>query len=232
MTRKTKAEDFDQLPASEQWVVRQLDAAATETRAPAALRERIEADRRARPQRAPRWPLRPVYAGATAAVLAVAALAIVLVSPAGTPGGPSLSQAAALAVRGSASAPPAPDSKDPAVKLGRNVEDVYFPNWSRLHWRAVGQRSDRIDGRGASTVFYEWKGRRIAYTIVSAPALSQPAASVTTLNGTELRTLNLDGREVVTWRRAGHTCVLSGVGVPTGDLRQLAAWTAPGLERG
>jgi hypothetical protein len=46
------------------------------------------------------------------------------------------------------------------------------------------------------------------------------------LNGVELRTLKLGGRVVVTWRRAGHTCVLSGASVPPGELQQLAAWQA------
>jgi anti-sigma factor RsiW len=217
----------------ERSVVEHLHKAAETTRAPGALRARIEAERGLR--RAPRglgWPLRPAYAGASAAVLAVVALAVVLVSPAGTPSAPSVGQAASLALRGSSAAPPTPDRSDPAVKLGRNVEDVYFPNWTRFRWRAVGQRGDRLDGRSASTVYYEWMGKRIAYTIVSAPALSQPAASTTTLNGTELRTLRLDGRDVVTWRRAGHTCVLSGAGVNATVLEQLAAWKAPGLERG
>jgi hypothetical protein len=81
------------------------------------------------------------------------------------------------------------------------------------------------------TVYYDWKGKRIAYTIVAAPALRTPAAQVTHLNGTELRTLKVDGRLVVTWRRAGHTCVLSGAGVPAERLQRLAAWTAPGLEK-
>ena len=30
-------------------------------------------------------------------------------------------------------------------------------------------------------------------------------------------------------RRAGNTCVLSGVGVPAAELQRLAAWSAPAL---
>src|ERR1700730_10919957 len=55
----------------ERSVVEHLHRAAESTRAPAALRERLEVGRGAR--RAPRsvgWPLRPAYAGATAAALA------------------------------------------------------------------------------------------------------------------------------------------------------------------
>ena len=79
----------------------------------------------------------------------------------------------------------------------------------------------------AVTVYYEWHGRRLAYTIVGAPALATPAASLRQLDGTVLRTLHLHGRLVVTWQRANHTCVLSGSGVPAGELQKLAAWRVP-----
>ena len=67
----------------------------------------------------------------------------------------------------------------------------------------------------------------VAYTIVGVPALSQPKASVTQKNGVELRTLKIDGRTVVTWRRDGHTCVISGPGLSATDLQRLAAWSEP-----
>jgi hypothetical protein len=44
-----------------------------------------------------------------------------------------------------------------------------------------------------------------------------------------LQTFTFHNRLVVTWRRAGHTCVLSGAGISTRELSKLAAWTAPGL---
>jgi hypothetical protein len=168
------------------------------------------------------------FTGALAGAVAAAVLALVLL-PAGTPGAPSVSQAAGIAVRGPAQAPPSADPRQPA-KLGKDVQDVYFPNWSKsFGWEATGQRSDRLRGRLAVTVYYRWRGHTIAYTIVSAPALSQPSARVTSVNGTALRTLTINGRLVVTWRRAGHTCVLSGVGIPATELQKLAAWKAPGI---
>jgi hypothetical protein len=200
---------------------------ARSVRAPASLRAGIEADRGrvSKPRRG------VAYGGAVAGALAAVLLAVVLISPAGTPGAPSVSQAAAIATRGPAAAPPSPDPRTPG-KLDRNVEEVYFPDWSTsFHWRAIGQRIDRVNGRLARTVFYDWNGARIAYTIVAAPALRQPAGQVSSLNGTQLRTFKMNGRLVVTWRRAGHTCVLSGATVPAGELQQLAAWTAPGLEK-
>jgi hypothetical protein len=171
------------------------------------------------------------YRGAFAGALAAVVLALVLVLPGGTPGGPSVSQAAALGLLAPSAPAPTPDPSAPAAKLGRDVENVYFPNWAKLGWRAVGERSDTIAGRHAVTVYYGWHGERVAYTIVGAPALRSPAAEIRWLNHTQLRTLTLGGRLVVTWHRTGHTCVLSGAGVSAAQLQRLASWSAPGLSR-
>ena len=213
----------------ERGVAEALRRAGSVTRAPAAVRARVEAER-ARRHRVAR---RPVYAATLAAALAVAiVLMVMLVLPEGTPGAPSVGQAAELGSLGPAAPGPAPDPDAPAVKLGRDVEGTYFPNWSaKFGWRAVGQRVDRINGRLARTVFYEDNGRRIAYTIIAAPALAQPPGPVSSVKGTELRTMTLGGRTVVTWRRAGHTCVLSGVRLAASQLQRLAAWRVPALER-
>ncbi|MEA2147496.1 MAG: hypothetical protein QOG59_3083, partial [Solirubrobacteraceae bacterium] len=196
-------------------------------RAPERLRARIAAARPSRPVRARR---RATYGGGVAGALAAVVLALVLALPSGTPGAPSISQAAALAGLGADAPAPVPDPDAPAVKLGAKVGHVYFPNWTkRFGWEAIGRRTDRISGRTSTTVFYkDWHGKRIAYTIVGAPALTAPRAQVTKLHGTVLRTLTLHGRLVVTWRRSGHTCVLSGPGVPAAVLQQLAAWRVPG----
>jgi hypothetical protein len=202
-----------------------LHQARTIERAPAALRARIEA---ARPGRRAVARRRIAYGGGLAGALAVVALALVLILPSGTPGSPSVSQAAALAGRGATQAPPTPDPANPSARLNESVGDVYFPNWaSRLRLQATGERIDRLDGRTAVTVYYAWRGERIAYTIVGAPALTEPKAAQTWLDGTEMQTLTLNGRLVVTWRRAGDTCVLSGSGVTAEALQTLAAWKVP-----
>jgi anti-sigma factor RsiW len=209
----------------ERRVVSALHEARESERAPAALRARIEASRPGKRTVARR---RFGYGAALAGALAAVALALVLALPSGTPGSPSVSDAAALAVRGPAQAAPVPDPADPAARLSRNVGDAYFPNWaSSFGLRAVGARTDELDGRNAVTVYYDWKGERIAYTIVGPPALAQPAAHGTWLHGTELRTLAKDGHVVVTWRRASATCVLSGRGVTAAELQKLAAWKVP-----
>lgn len=227
--RISASPELSALYERERRVVEVLHEARAVDRAPAALRARIEAQR---PSARSRVRRRVGYGGALAGALAAVVLALVLVLPSGTPGAPSLSQAAALAARGASAPAPAPDPSAPGVKLGRNIEDVYFPNWqSQFGWRAIGQRTDRINGRVAATVYYTWHNDTAAYTIVGAPELKPPAAQTRRLNGTELRTLRLGGRLVVTWRRADHTCVLSATGVPAGKLQTLAAWKAPGLER-
>jgi hypothetical protein len=137
-----------------------------------------------------------------------------------------VSLAAALANQGATSPPPAPNTEAPTARLGDRVEDVYFPNWGGVfHAVATGQRVDKINGRRAVTVFYDLNGKRVAYTIVAEPALAEPNADVTRVNGIELRTLKINGRTVVTWRRDDHTCVLSGPGVSPHQLQRLAGWS-------
>jgi hypothetical protein len=209
----------------ERRVVAALHHARATDRAPDRLRARLEA---ARPPRTTVVRRRFAYAGGVAVALAGVALAVVLALPSGTPGAPSVSDAAALAARGPAQGPPAPNPASPQSLLRQNVGDVYFPNWmTSFGWRAVGSRTDQLGDRKAVTVYYDWKHRRVAYTIVAGPALAEPAGHRTWLNGTELYTLNLNGRLVVTWREGGDTCVLSGDGVSAAKLQKLAAWSGP-----
>jgi hypothetical protein len=208
------------LYARERAAVDALQQAATE-RAPARLRLGVKVQRA--PGAAVRRP-KPAYAllaGALACAIAAAAVFL----PGGTPGSPSVSQAAELALRGSSNPAPAADPSDPRMKLDVRLQDLYFPNWSEtLGWLPVGERSDRLGGHSAVTVYYQRRGMSVAYTIIGAPALAQPAAPVTHLGGFALRAFSVDGRTVLTWRRAGHTCVLSASAVPMRMLDQLANW--------
>ena len=213
----------------ERRLVTALHQARASDRAPAALRARVEASR---PQRRTAARRRIAYAGGLAAALAAVALAVVLALPGGTPGAPSVSDAAALAARGPAQTAPGPAPAHPGTELRQNVGEVYFPNWARsFGWRAVGARTDELAGRKAVTVYYQWKNEQIAYTIVAAPALPQPAGESTWREGTELRTLTDNGRLIVTWRQAGDTCILSATGITAAELQKLAAWSVPGESR-
>jgi len=117
--------DLSALYERERRVVDALHQVRATERAPASLRTKIEASRPSRRTAARR---RFAYAGAAAAALAAVVLALVLALPSGTPGAPSVSDAAALAARGPAQAAPAPDPSLPAGRLDQNVDNVYFPN--------------------------------------------------------------------------------------------------------
>jgi anti-sigma factor RsiW len=152
----------------------------------------------------------------------VAAAVVVLFLALG--GEPTVQSALAAASR----PPQAAARTDPARPklLREQVDGVRFPDYgAKFGWRAAGVRSDDLDGRTMRTVFYERAGQRVAYSIVSGDALDQPGgARRFSREGVALRGFSGDGRNAVTWRRGGHTCVLSGIGVGTDALLQLAAW--------
>jgi anti-sigma factor RsiW len=191
-------------------------------RAPARLRVGLAA----RPARIRERRPRLIYGGALAGAVAAVVAALVLLLPGGAPGAPSVSQAAALALRGPAMGGPLADQTHGRTRLRQDVEEVYFPNWSAIGWRSIGQRVDRLGNRLAVTVYYERANRQIAYTILAAPALGRPASAKSWMHGVELQSFSSHGRLAVTWRRFGHTCVLSGSGVSASVLSSLAAGNA------
>jgi hypothetical protein len=192
---------------------------------PESLREVVEPRRRgasARRRWAPRLAL--VGAVAVAAVVAVALLS-------GGPAGPTVAEAAAVAQKPPSG--PAPSSVGTeGTQLDLDVEGVVFPDFLESYgWKPVGVRHDEIDGRTATTVFYEKAGERIAYMIVAGSGLDRPSgAPSTTRNGIRLQTLEVNGQPVVTWRRLGHTCILIG-SVPSDELLALASWRGGGTLR-
>ena len=205
-----------------------IASAVAETRAPLALRERIEADR----GRAPRstrsrrgWRVFAPVAGV------VAAVAIALVVLVGGSANPSVLATAALATKGPVLPAPAEDQSNDSI-LKASVGDVPFPYWGdSFQWEAVGARKDNIDGRNAKTVFYENpKGAQAAYTILDGKKIDPPkGARVTTERGTKLWVTEHDGRRIVTWTRGGHTCVLSAPkAIPESKMLDAASWNAKG----
>ena len=144
-------------------------------------------------------------------------------------GAPTIDETADLARRGPDEPAPSAYGADPNL-LAASVAGVSFPNYEEMFgWRASGQRSDDLDGRQTRTVFYARDGSEIAYSIVSGEQLEwPPGAKQTTREGIELRSFERDGSTVVTWLRDGHTCVLSGAGVPREELLELAAWMGDG----
>jgi hypothetical protein len=213
-------------------------------RAPASLRFAIEEHRLRAPARRERVRYggilglatagragRILYGGTLAAATAVAVALLILLLPGGSPGAPSVSQAAALALTGPTGKAPAVDPRRHSL-LRLDVQETYFPHWSGwFGWQAVGQRVDRLDGKLAVTVYYRFKrdGREIAYTILASPPLRRPDARAAQVDGISLQSFTMHGRLVVTWRRAGHTCILSGARTSTAELAKLAGWKADGL---
>lgn len=205
-----------------------IRAAASGVRAPASLRERVEAGR-ARGGGARRRRGR-LLGGGLAAGLAAAAVVLVLVLSGG--GAPTVADAAAVAL--SPPSGPAPGEVPGAPLLRARIGELAFPYWDdRFGWRAVGQRTARVHGRETRTVFYaDAAGRRLGYTIVGGPGLDVPAGARQVRHGTTVTLLRRDGARIATWRRDGHTCVLAGRGVPDRQLVALATWDAGGSVRG
>ncbi len=172
---------------------------------------------------APPRPRRPMlgFAVATAGVIA---LAVVALLP--SAGAPAVTAVAALAVRGPAVAAPPVDPAH-AHTLRGQVDGVRYPDWQEpFGFRGSGARTDRLDGRTTMTVYYAKPAQAtVDYTIVSGPALPEPAgATAEVSSGTRYLGLTRGARTIVTWRRAGHTCVISATGVPVGTLLRLAEW--------
>jgi hypothetical protein len=176
--------------------------ALAEEPTPESLRAAIEARRGrlgSRSGRARRLTPRLALAGAVAVVVAVVAALL-----SGGPGAPTVAEAARVAER--APSGQAPAAVGDGAQLDLDVEGVVFPDLLESYgWEAVGMRRDEIDGRNATTVFYENGGRRIAYVIVSGSGLPRPSgAPSTTRDGVLFHTLRVDGRlAVASWRGDG-----------------------------
>jgi hypothetical protein len=199
--------------------------------APAALRARVALIRltarqpRGRPEG--RRVLRPVSRAAAALAAAALAAPLLLLVDGGPV--PSVAQAVALGLKPAAARVHEP--ADARVTLPRvNGAGLSFPYWAdRFGWRAIGVRRDHLAGRTLTTVLYVRHRHRVAYTIVSGPALPDLAgAAAVVRDGTRLHALTLGDRQVVTWLRHGHTCVLSGANVPAAELAALGSWRGGG----
>ncbi len=194
--------------------------------APAALRARVtlaRPPRRRRPVSGLAMRGRAVTAVAASGLAAVfAAVAVLAV---GTTGGLTVAQASEVAARPVQMPAPKPGEESAALP-GLRAAGLPYPYWQdAFGYRAVGVRHDRLDGRLATTVFYARGGANVAYTIVAgAPLPAGETTRGTVLQGVSLRALTAHGRTVVTWVRAGHTCVLTGDGATVSTLLRLASW--------
>ena len=177
----------------------------------------------ARSQRPSRLRPRLAAGGAIAAV--IVALAIV-VGLSGNSSTLSVSDASALTLRHATDAAPT-ESTANGRQLTAAVDGVSFPYWGgHFGWRATGSRSDRVDGRAITTVFYvNRRGERVGYAIVAGRAPATMSGGVVSMrDGTPYRLLTVKGVAVVTWLRDGRLCVVSGRAVSGATLLALASW--------
>ena len=214
---------FEQAEAELVEFVRSIDVRAPESlhrqvQALAADASRRKGFLRMRHRRSPALA-RYAFAGALAA--AVAAIGI-----SGGGNEPFIRQASALTLA-PATAPAPRENPHISGQLAAAVEGVAFPYWEdRFGWRSTGTRSDHVNGRAVTTVFYgDRRGRQIGYTIVAGtPAPKQDRGAIAWRNGTRYRLLQLHGATVVTWLRDGRLCVVAGRGVSGATLLALASW--------
>jgi hypothetical protein len=204
--------DGDRLIERQRRVARALGAGVERT-APQLARSRLPA-------------LRLAAAGAAAAVLAL----LVVLAPLG--GGPTVERAADIARLPATER--APEASGPVLRA--EVEGVPFPDWGpELGWHATGMRRGEIGGRSTTTVFYEHTGHRLAYTIVSGPALPRPdGARIVERDGLRIslyRDPGHGGHDVAVFERDGRTCVIAGHVMHLSTLVELAAWKGGGRVR-
>jgi hypothetical protein len=167
---------------------------------------------------------RVAFAGGAAAAATVA----VVIALTGGSAAPTVAEAAELANRPPSGPAPA-RAEGSRTELTAAVEGVQFPDFRRRHgWRPAGVRQDTLDGRDATVVYYAKSERRIAYVIVSGSGLPSPSGvEATVRRGVEYQTFAADGQPAVTWRRLGHTCVLTGT-TSRAELVKLASWQGGG----
>jgi hypothetical protein len=152
------------------------------------------------------------------AAVALAAAAAVLLS-AGT-SGPSVAEAAQVALAPPRS--PAPAVKPDEKTLDAAVDGVAYPYWAdATGWRAVGSRTDAVGGRAVRTVVYQdADGRRIGYAIAAGSPLSGAGGK----RMGDFTVVRSGDAAIVTWLRDGHTCILAAKGVDARVLLKLASW--------
>jgi hypothetical protein len=220
-----------ELPERHQRVVRALQSGGPAI--PDSLLQRLEdmqaAAAEAPPAPPPRARLslpRPAMAGGVALLVATAAAVVALLAG---PGGGGVVEAAQLSTLPSERLAPARDPEDSRL-LQRRFAGVTYPDWTReFEWRAVGERTDELDGQATTTVFYRHTHHRIGYTVLSGKRIDAPGdAERLNVDGLELRRFRVGKLDVVTFERNGRTCVLSGDVHDPDTLVKLAVWKGDG----
>ena len=200
------------------WITSELRRAAVNERAPVGLRLEIDAmsARSARRRRPPRWAMIPA-----AGVLAAIILALVLILPGGTPGGPTVAQAATLSAQRFAywtSQATPPKAISPTAEQSQGI---VYTGFARVRYpTALGQwtyqsaRDATLDGQRVLIVYYRHSGQGIAYVVTARPLLRDQKTGFTSPQVT--------GLTVVSWQESGHSCLLVSTQVARATLLRAA----------
>jgi hypothetical protein len=225
MDEQMPSED-DIQPVDPPAALRALDDVVAPDRLRLAIAERVaDAQRAQARERRLRVRFGTVLAGAGAVAIVLVVLGLLASSIlTDETAAPNVRAVAPVALR--AATDPAPGVRHGGELLAVKVGPIAFPTWTRAGWRAVGARSDTISGREVTTVFYvDAAGRRIGYAIADA-RLPVVGGELVRRRGAQVRVLARGDTAIVTWRRAGRTCILAGRGVPVGRLVTLASYAA------
>lgn len=189
--------------------------------APEGLRRQV-AEMQARPPRQ-RWPALALGLSVLAGA-GVLASSLLLGGRAADKDEPTaVARAAAASLRPPTRPAPPPRSERPAL-LDVDSDGLPFPDWAPgFGFRAAGVRVDSLAGRRVVSVLYVRGRTRLGYAIAARPALPLPTrAAVRVREGTKYRVFTAGGRDVLTWRREGRTCVLAARGLGAAALLDLA----------
>ena len=189
--------------------------------APAALRAHVdELSGAGTPRRTARWRRAFVLPGATAIAAAIAAV-VILVSGGTT--APTVPVATQFALA-SATLPAPPVDPHQAKNLALSAAGIPFPAWGpQAGWTANGARTDTVDGRKITTVFYTGRnGARIGYAITNGAPLTGVHGKTVSQDGVRFTLQHSDGASLISWVRSGHTCVIAGRSVSDAALLHLA----------
>jgi hypothetical protein len=198
------------------WIATELRRAAVTERAPSHLRLQIDEMSRAHSQPTRRRSSRRLLLIPAAGVIAAIVLALLLVLPGGTPGGPTVAQAAAIGAEPVSWSPPAQGISGTSVtEEYARFADIKFP--TRLEngaWTFQTWRISELDGRRILTIYYSHGAQAISYSIAATPRLRGQKDGFTGFK--------LNGRTVVSWQETNHSCLLSSATVSRATLLALA----------
>ncbi|MGO9752217.1 MAG: hypothetical protein ACLP8S_28805 [Solirubrobacteraceae bacterium] len=154
----------------------------------------------------------------------VIVVAAIVVAQGRVASAPTVPQTARLTLAAATLPPPAVDPAHPG-QLQLRVGGIAFPSWyASAQLSTAGARVDTLRGRRIVTVFYSGAARRVGYAIVSGPPLRQVRGLSVTRDGVRFTLARAGSANLVTWVRAGHTCVIAGTLVSFRTLLGLAAY--------